>query len=70
MQWLWPAVAALELVVILVLWQQLFFDRNLVNWLRTHKVADLEEEAAIWEERARHLGWRDEHEAPNAEVTG
>lgn len=24
---------------------------------------DLQDEAALWEERARHLGWRDEHGA-------
>jgi hypothetical protein len=37
--------------------------------LRTRpSTAELREEAALWEERARHLGWRDEHE-PNAEWT-
>jgi hypothetical protein len=31
--------------------------------LRTRpSTAELREEAALWEERARHLGWRDEHE--------
>lgn len=39
-----------------------------VERLRAELVA-AQDDAALWEERARHLGWKDEH-AHNAQVTG
>jgi hypothetical protein len=61
--WIWICIAALELLVICVMAQQMYYDKNLLRWLSTNRCADLQDEAALWEERARHLGWSDEHAA-------